>query len=267
MKKMVTFGLLAAAVVLAGGVPAARAADAVIDLPFLSAYLWRGMNFNDEPVFQPAATISSSAGFMVKTWGNLNLSDNIGEDTAGKFSEIDVMASYTRALGPVSVSLGLTEYRFSNITKYDWPGTREVFVGVGLTNMLIRPTLTFNYDYDEVDGWCGSFGLGYVCRNIERLTVTADLWIGVANGDYNTFYWAVSRDNFEDVNKTALNDANARLGAAYKLCDNWSVAGYVQYTTLLDSDIKDGAERRTDGGALFNEDGMFVGSLGLSCAF
>ena len=56
---------------------ATLALDGRVDLSVQSAYIWRGMVLNDEPVFQPSVTVWSG-GFSASVWGNVNMTADNG---------------------------------------------------------------------------------------------------------------------------------------------------------------------------------------------
>ena len=87
MKKI---GLAAAVAMIVAATPVASIAaeattdeastlSASIDLPILSAYVWRGQVLNDEGVVQPSATISKG-GFSLNYWQNFALTEHITGD-------------------------------------------------------------------------------------------------------------------------------------------------------------------------------------------
>jgi hypothetical protein len=105
-----------------------------VDVPVLSAYVWRGQVLNEDAVLQPGLT-GTIGGFAVNAWSSLNLD---GTDTDGEFTEFDWTVSYSQAVGPVELGLGVVQYTFPNSTLEDedgvvsaYPGTVEVFVSAG----------------------------------------------------------------------------------------------------------------------------------------
>lgn len=233
---------MAAGVITAG--LGADAADVNVDLPVLSAYVWRGQVLNDEAVVQPALNVVSG-GFGVNVWGNYNTTDNVTEDP--DFSEIDLTVSYGGKLGPVGYGVGVIEYLFPN-TAYS--GTREIYASLSLPDAPVIPTLGVYRDIDEADGFYATLGLSKSMALGDKATLGLSVSLGAGDEDYNTFYFG--------VDDAALNDANVSASVSFALTDTVTLTPGVQYTWLLDSDIEDGAK------ALYLDDETFVASLKLT---
>ena len=177
MKRYFSLVALATLVPL-GSVNQAAAATATAALDTNSAYVWRGLTFNDGLVLQPSLDVSTG-GFAVNVWGNLDIDDYNGAVDDGEFSEVDLTASYTWKLGPVDASLGAIEYLFPGGAE----ATTELFAGLAYA---LVPGLTasgkFFYDVDQVDDYYLSLGLAYaytLTAGIKYL-VTDALAVGAA---------------------------------------------------------------------------------------
>ncbi len=94
-----------------------------------SEYRLRGISQTDrDPAIQAGITVTHSSGLYVGTWGsNLSGSGSFGGDNL----EIDVLAGYTKAVGPVTLDGG--------VVYYVYPGANGVTPGV-------------NFDYFELYG-------------------------------------------------------------------------------------------------------------------
>jgi uncharacterized protein (TIGR02001 family) len=144
MKKVATI-VAAAAMTVAIAAPAARAAEATVGLDVASAYVFRGVTFNDGLVAQPYVEV---AGLPVTfgVWANFDIDDYDGALDDGQFSEVDLYASYDLPLGedsPVSASVGYTEYLYPQGTEAD----REIGLSVGL-NAPLSPAIGVYYGLD-----------------------------------------------------------------------------------------------------------------------
>lgn len=234
----------------------APALAANTDLPVLSAYVWRGQVLNDEAVFQPALNMTKG-GLGLNVWGNFNLTDAASDDP--EFSEIDLTLSYGGKVGSVGYGVGVIEYLFPNTTvttdagSSALPGTRELYVSLSLPDLPIVPAVSVYRDVDEADGTYASFSAGYCKSLADKLCLGLSASIGMADADYDRFYFG--------VDEAALNDANVGATLSYALLSNLTVTPGVQYTWLLDGDIKDGAE------GLYKDTSEFVGSLKLNYVF
>ena len=176
MKRFTSLVALATLVPL-GAAGQAAAATATATLAANSAYVWRGLTFNDGLVLQPSMDVRQG-GFAFNVWGNLDLDDYNGAVDDGEFSEVDLTASYTKTLGPVEASLGVIEYLF--------PGgadaTTELFAGLswGFAPGLSAATQFF-YDVDQVEDYYLSLGLGYEYSLSETTTLALGGSVGVGN--------------------------------------------------------------------------------------
>ncbi len=135
----------AAAIILAGGAlgPAAVAAEpdggASASVGIFLKYVWRGQQLSEGAVVQPSIGLTRGP-VAVSIWSNY--------DTDLKtLNETDVDLSYTREIGPVSLSLGYVYYGLEGADD-----TQEVYVAVCASTVL-APSLTVYGDFDEGDGF------------------------------------------------------------------------------------------------------------------
>jgi hypothetical protein len=254
---------MTAALVLPAAVWAAEeaGATATLDVPVLSAYVWRGQVLNDEAVVQPSLTVSKG-GFAINIWENFNLTDAVTGD-ANEFSEYDFGLSYstTCPFTGAAVSLGLVDYTFPNQTILTAEGnsalvadTREAYVTLGFGECPLAPTLWISYDFKEADGFYANLAVSHsfeLAKDKASLALGAS--VGAGSSDYNAFYFGVEDD--------ALNDANVSLSVPVTITPNLTITPGVSYTMLLDSEIEDAAA------ALYKDDNIVVGSIKASYAF
>ncbi len=266
MRKFFQTAIIAGALTGAALSPATtQAADASVDVAYFSSYVWRGQIINNEPVLQPAFSASTPFGLSFTAWGNMDTTDKF--DNRGEFTEVDLTVAYDLPLeGPIGVSVGASEYLFPKEGNYtpEVPeghteveagkdtDTREVYVSVS-ADILLSPTISLYYDVDEIKGFYASLGISHGFALMEKLSLDLGASIGAANHKYNEGYFG------ED--KHALNDLNLSASLAYALTETLSFSGAVYYTTLLDADIKDGAE------AAFGDKDRFYANLAASYAF
>lgn len=115
LKKFIALGAALAA--------AATTATAGVDISIASAYIFRGVTFEDDVVIQPGFETSIIGDVTVGTWGNFNTD-------ASEFTEIDYYLSYDLPLenSPVGISIGYTEYTYPSSTL---AADREPFISFG----------------------------------------------------------------------------------------------------------------------------------------
>ena len=252
MRKVILLGMMAATV--AGVGRAELSASGEVSVGVFSSYVWRGQFINDEAVLQPSATLSESHGFSLNTWANMDLTDNNASedaDTEQQFSEVDLTLAYELPLeGPVGLTVGVIQYTFPNTALAN---TAELF-GSLAGNVLLSPTLSVYYDFDQADGFYASVGISHEFALGEQFTLTPSASIGCASSDFNEYYFGVDDD--------ALNDGVLGLALAYAPNDNWSFTASAQYIALLDGDIEDGADA-----VGYHETEGLVGGLTATCSF
>jgi len=238
----------------------APAVSASLDLPVLSAYVWRGQVLNDEAVLQPSLTVSKW-GLALNAWANYDLTDNLTDDP--EFTEVDLTASYGLSAGPVAFSVGVVEYLFphqtlalEDSTRVAYPGSRELFATASLSDVWVTPTVSVAYDFDEADGFYGSFGLASGCDCTDVLSLGVSASLGVGDSSYNEYYFL--------TDGAALNDLTVGVTATVKPAKFLSITPGVQYAVLLDGDIRDSVS----GAPLyFGDTDHFTASLKASLAF
>ncbi len=220
-----------------------------------SKYIWRGQNINDDPVLQPAIS-ANYKGFTAGIWGNLDLTDDsqTAPDNAGEFSEFDYTLYYSFTVPQVdwlSVSAGAIHYRFPN-TPYE--PTTDVYAGLSLNNVPLTPSIKWYRDIDEIKGSYVQFGLGHT---FEKLIVWNEkcycgLQLGGSVGWGDTAY----NDGYFGVEKGRINDLTLSSGLCVQIF-NWMVKPSLNYSTMLDDDIRSGRE---------HNDNVWFG-IGASTAF
>ena len=258
--KYVTMGLLAGAMCLGLGSAMAEEAEPVaasLDLPVLSAYVWRGQVLTDEAVVQPSLTVSKN-GFSINAWANYNAAGSYCGDNEKKFSEMDLTASYSYSVGPATLGLGIAQYTFPNQTLETetggvaYPETSEAFASIGL-DIPLAPTLTVYRDLDSIEGFYAMLGVSHSFTLCDQASLVASASVGAGDKDYNTGYFGEDKD--------AMNDVNVGLALPITVLENLTIKPAVSYTYLPDSSISDAAE------AVYGDDSHFVGSVTASYTF
>jgi len=244
MKKRMIMMLVAA---LAAG--AVHAADVSASADFASAYIFRGVTYNNGLVFQPGVSIAGLpipeeyGSGTLGTWGNYDIADYGGTLENNKFSEIDYYLTYALPVKVVDLSATYTEYTYPG-SGIDADREIGVTVGKAIGETGLYPSLSVNYGLDggiEQD-WYIQGGLGYSKDLTDVLALSAGIKVGYV---------------IDDAGADGFNDATASLGLAYKLTENWSVKGSLNYVAQLDDEVLTDVEY----------DRSFYATLGLACNF
>ena len=204
----------------------AGALDGRMDLTLQSAYVWRGMVLNDEPVFQPSLTVSGG-GFSGSVWGNLNLTSDNGY--RGEASEIDYWLAYTLSGEDLDWTLTYYAYTFPHTSGVS---TQEVWANVTYKTAPFSPSLTAIRDVNAIRGWyfllTGSQDLGFLkTRASDGLVLTLNL--GHGTKEY-------CRGYFPEIEHDGVTDYGARLDWPFKV-GRGTLKLDAQYTNFTDSDV------------------------------
>ncbi len=246
------------AVSLAAGVVATAAAGSLtgyVDLTLNSKYVWRGINFVDDPVLQPSAWLSWK-GFTAGVWGSMELTDvnevEGGDERAMKFTEADLYLMYTSQLGPACVTLGVGDYTYPNT---DCNSTAELSLAAALGYPL-TPTISMYRDIKEADGLYTSLGISQAVPGTlqvsEAVAVSGPVLsasIGYGNSLHNAFYYWHP--------EAAMGDMTLNANLPVSFGSSLYLTPAAHYSMLLDGDVKD----------LFEEDTQFWGGASLTYYF
>lgn len=208
-------------------------------LTFKSKSIWRGMNWVDDPVFQPDVWVSYR-GLTFDIWANMHTTD-YGEtagygDCGGEFDEIDYTVYYTRTDGQFTWSAGLTRYTYPH-TGYE--STSEVYAVLS-GNVLLQPSVSVFYDFDEGDGFYASLGFGHsfpLGRFSESVSASLHLSTSVAaaSSNYNELYFG--------VDETTLTDFMVSASLPVAVSRRITVSPFAGYSALLDNRLRESVRK------------------------
>jgi outer membrane scaffolding protein for murein synthesis (MipA/OmpV family) len=238
------FSLVAlATLTLAGAATTADAATATAALDVNSAYVWRGVTANDGLVLQPSIDVAAESGFSVNVWANYDADDYDGLVEENKFSEIDLTATYAFKLGPVDTSIGAIAYTFptthpdldsdGNALNGDEKAinnTSEVFLGLGYDlGHGFALSGKIYYDFDQVDDFYITAGLGYSYSINDKTTLGLSGLISYAGEDMAEFYGGGTDSGFFNYQLTA--------SIKYKVTDAFGIGANINFTDSMDDDV------------------------------
>ena len=182
-KKIIT-GITAAAILLAAGLPSARAEEeapsADASVAFLSKYVWRGFEQSkDSLVIQPSLSISYK-GFGANLWSSLD-TDYYDTDSHSWY-ETDYTLSYDGAYEKLGYGVGWIYYSILGSDTQEFYGTLSY-------DMLLSPSITIYYDTDDYAGdWYANFSIGHSFMIAEKYSLDLGLAFGYSDNDsYNEF--------------------------------------------------------------------------------
>ncbi len=242
MKKIAISGIISCFMVIFC-VQGVLAADATVAVDVNSAYIWRGITFNDGIVLQPSIDVSKG-GFGINVWGNVDLDDYDDRLDSDEFSEVDLTLSYGFDIEPVEVSIGYIEYLFPA----GGDGTREFFATLGMDLFEgLSAGIKLYYDFDEVDDIYINFGLGYSVPVSE----TFSLDFGASAGYMG--------DDASMGGESGFNEYVLSVGGSYSATEALSISASINYTDAIDEDVL------PDG--IFSQDVNFYGGISIAYNF
>ncbi len=197
---------------------------------FMSKYVWRGQNLNNNFVFQPGVEITFG-NFTAGIWGSQELSNYNGE--AGNFTEFNYSLDYTNifpGFEKLSYSVGIIYYDFPNTNAKD---TTEVYWGLSY-DCFLNPSVMVYHDIDEAKGTYVSFGISHAIDEIFSIGSTPvgvelGASVGYGSASYNKYYWG--------PNQAKVNDLTMSVSFPVEL-GSWTFAPSLNYVTLLSNDIR-----------------------------
>ena len=211
------------------------------DIPYLSKYVWRGLNLVDAGVLQPSLTFESK-GYTFQVWTNIELTNEnfypgfgSGE---GKLTEIDISFQYNWNCGQIALSAGFIHYRFPNT---GFEPTTEVFVSAGFDG-VIAPTLIVYQDVDQTKGAYANFSLSHnlptgLKIGQEESELEISTGIGYCSKRNSLFYYGVNRHAAADWT------LNVALPISF---NGWTLTPTISYSHLIDGEIGAFATRRSN---------------------
>lgn len=233
MKKIIPIGALAT-LLTAWSAPQAIAADVTAAVDVTSAYIWRGLTFNDGIVVQPSIDIASR-GFGLNVWGNLDVDDYNDTLDSGEFSEVDLTGSYSFTMGPVDASVGYIEYLFPN----GGESTSEIFATTGIDiGSGFSASLELYYDIDQVDDFYATAGVGYALDINEKFALELGGLVSYVGEDFAIAYAGGSKNGFFNYVLSA--------SLSYAVSDALSAGVNLNYIDSMDDDVLPDASLDSD---------------------
>lgn len=225
MKRLFSMAALATLAV-ASTAPQAVAATATAALDANSAYVWRGLTFNNGFVLQPSMDVSHN-GFAFNVWGNYDVDDYDGALNDNRFSEIDLTGSYTFKLGSVDTSVGIIHYLFPELEEPADTYTTELFLGLSydLGSGFAISTKLY-YDIDAVNDFYITAGLGYSYSINDKTTLGLSALVGYAGEDFTEYYAGGTDSGFFNYTLTA--------SMKYMVTDAFGIGANINFTDNLD---------------------------------
>jgi len=213
---------------IVGMVGSGLAAEATVGADVVSAYVWRGITFNDSLVVQPSLDVAHPSGIGFNVWGNYDArdgdidGDGVNDVSGDDFQEIDLTVSYAIPVEGFDLSVGLIDYTFPG----GGSSTLETYVSGGVAlGEYVSLGLTGYYDVDEVEDYYLSASVGVTLP----LTKSLGLDLGASAGYAGEDMSAGTDSGFHDYNFSAAT--------AIPLAESVELGMFVAYTGSFDDDV------------------------------
>lgn len=215
--------------------------DVEFDIDIESAYVWRGMIFNDEPVIQPSINFAVG-NFSLDVWGTWDLTD---VPEAASRTRMDVTLDYSMQTEWSLYNIGLVSYIYQDSSVGRSEDTFEAMVGYTL-DVLGLPSFNINYDFAEVGGVYATYSMAHSFQP-EDIDCALDIQLAVSGGDANyvDYYFNSAGTNTKGLDASLL-DFEAKVSFPYTAGEHMIWIPAVRYMMLIDSKVKDVVEQ--DGG-------------------
>jgi len=225
--KKVFLAIMTMVVLWWGSVGAVSAGDVTVGADFNSAYVWRGITFNDGLVFQPSLDVGYK-GFGINVWGNLDIDDYDNQLDSGDFSEVDFTLSYGFDVKSFSFGLGYIEYLFPGTNGGE--GTRELYGTVSASIYKgLYAELGFYYDVEVVGDYYANGKIGYTADVNEKFSFDIGALAGYAGED-----WAIANGGGTDG---GFHEYIFSATGTYTIIKNLTASVYLNYTGSIDDDV------------------------------
>ena len=271
MKKTMALLILAA---VAAPV-SAWAAEGSVYADVLSAYVYNGLQYNDEAVFQPGLDVAGPLGLGYSLWANMDLTDNpasTAPNSADKWSEVDLSLSWALPVkGPVGLSVGGLYYIYpqssstvatnadgsvESVSRAPDDGSYQVYVKASADDLPLAPAVKFCHELDDQNDWIVLFTVGHGFDLMDKLALNLGAVLGFA-GDYYV------ESNYGSGAGSAFTHAQFDASLSYALTEKASVALKGSFSTLLDGDVRDDV----DAGGVYADKDILFGGVNASYSF
>jgi hypothetical protein len=198
------------------------------EVNFASAYIWRGIPYNNDAQIRPSLTLEYQA-MALRIEGFVDTTNVIGRED--NFSEVDYTLSYSHdCTERLTVSAGVIYYDYPGV---DFAADAEVFLQLQGRGPA-QPVLTIYYDFRNVDGFYVNLGVSHeweLSAVHEDLFLMADTSLGWASSNFGQNTLGAKDDVF-----VALSPG---LELEYRASERLHFGWYARYDHLLDSEVRD----------------------------
>lgn len=199
----------------------ALTADNLAGIELVSAYVFRGVTYNDGPCIQSYLE-TSTRNLTFNLWTNFDLKD-YGPVNSGDFSEVDFSLSYGFSSGQMECTLGVLQFLFPESGSDS--NTREIFMAASLPAAGgFELSAYAGYDFDFIDDFYASLGLGYGFP-LKSLNVILSYKAGYAG------------ENTAPGGTAGFHDHEMRLDVSRPVSEEGDLGAFFVFTDSLNDDV------------------------------
>jgi len=160
---------------------------------------------------------------------------------------MDTTLDYSHRFARQILSSGLIAYIYHDEPEEDKEDTFEAFVGYA-ADVLLLPSLTVYYDFGEIEGFYGEFGLAHSFGLLDNiLALDLGVSMGVADKEYSSINFNFPANDEEGIeefvpDKASLGELMISASFPVSIGTHCMITPAIKYMSLLDPDIRDAAE-------------------------
>ncbi len=261
-------------------------------LAFDSKYMYYGLPYINAPILTPTASITffDWLTFGVESYFDMTkYGKKAGYgNRAGRYTELDPYVELRHTFSKEDASWLPTAVELAVGYMYEYhprsmgggtgePGDDTQFVTfeIGLPDLWIEPTFTYERDIDRDNGTYLNLELGHEFSLIDGdgedadpvLALRPSVAQGFGNSQRVAGYLCKDWDEETPLHHAGLMDTCLKLTLTWNVCEHLSFSGYVAYYDFLfDRQIRD-ASRGFESRGRWDESWNFVGGLSVTLSF
>lgn len=236
MKKIWIFIVVILLILTPGAQAEEVSGGASVDV--MSNYVWRGFKLSEDMVIQPSVGITYGS-FGANLWANY-------DTELEELNETDIALNYTFLVEKFDFDVGYIYYGLDSAND-----TQEIYVSIGY-NILLSPTLTLYYDFDEGEG---AFITASIGHDIELSNGIALSLGALASYNANSEY---SIGDYSDFHNGELS-----ASVSIPVSKNITVGPMIAYSFPLSEEAEDAIEAISDDG----DSHIFYGGIKVALEF
>jgi hypothetical protein len=203
-----------------------------------NSYMWRGFELHKDTAVQPSVGITYG-GFGANLWSDYN-------GKTEEAVETDLTLNYTYSIDKIGLDAGYIYYGLDGV-----PDTQEFFVAVSY-DILLSPSLTLYYDFDEGTGAFIVASIGY------DVPVTKDIAVSLgASASYN------AKSKYAIGDYSAFHNGEISASTSIPVYEGISISPLLAYSFTLSDD----AEAAVKSISASGDNSYFYGGASASVSF